>query len=86
MHKSAIEQNREYIETRLLSTGPGTSPWFQVSASYVIQKNDLVALDTDVVDCHGYYSDFSRTFYAGLVSRSSHQGAKGATQNCPCTG
>ncbi|KAG7414844.1 hypothetical protein LZL87_007559 [Fusarium oxysporum] len=65
MHKSVIEQHGDYIETRLLSAGPRTNPWFQESASYVIQKNDLVALDTDVVGCHGYYSDFSRTFHAG---------------------
>ncbi|KAF9765152.1 hypothetical protein IL306_002628 [Fusarium sp. DS 682] len=65
MHKSVIEQNGDYVETRLLSAGPRTNPWFQESASYVIQKNDLVALDTDVVGCHGYYSDFSRTFHAG---------------------
>jgi Xaa-Pro dipeptidase len=25
----------------------------------------LIALDTDVVGCHGYYSDFSRTFHSG---------------------
>ena len=25
----------------------------------------MIALDTDVVGCHGYYSDFSRTFHAG---------------------
>ena len=25
----------------------------------------LVALDTDVVGCHGYYCDFSRTFHVG---------------------
>ncbi|KAF5548502.1 peptidase yqhT [Fusarium mexicanum] len=65
MHKSVIEQNGEYIEARLLSVGPRTNPWFQESAGYVIQKNDLVVLDTDVVGCHGYYSDFSRIFHAG---------------------
>ncbi|KAF5570871.1 peptidase yqhT [Fusarium phyllophilum] len=50
-----------------LCAGPRTNPWFQESASYVIQKNDLVALDTGVVGCHGHYSDsdFSRTFRAG---------------------
>ncbi|KAG5745628.1 hypothetical protein H9Q72_001010 [Fusarium xylarioides] len=59
--------NGDYVETRLLSAGPRTKPWFQESASYVIQKNDLVALDTGVVGCHGHYSDsdFSRTFRAG---------------------
>ncbi|MGO1119198.1 M24 family metallopeptidase [Rhodovibrionaceae bacterium A322] len=65
LHQSVIAQNGDYVETRLLSAGPRTNPWFQESASYVIAENDLVALDTDVVGCHGYYADFSRTFHAG---------------------
>ncbi|HEY5739531.1 MAG TPA: M24 family metallopeptidase, partial [Gammaproteobacteria bacterium] len=35
------------------------------SSSKVIDENELILLDTDVVGCHGYYSDFSRTFHAG---------------------
>ncbi|KAF5603004.1 peptidase yqhT [Fusarium subglutinans] len=50
MHKSVIEQNEDYIKTRLLSAGPRTNPWFRGSAGYVIQKNDLAVLDTDVVN------------------------------------
>lgn len=65
MHQSVIEQNGDYCETRLLSAGQRTNPWFQESASYNIQENELVALDTDIVGCHGYYSDFSRTFHSG---------------------
>lgn len=65
MHKSLIEQNGDYVETRLLTAGPRANTWFQESASYAISKNDLVVLDTDVVGCHGYYSDFSRTLHAG---------------------
>ncbi|KAG5793631.1 hypothetical protein H9Q69_007324 [Fusarium xylarioides] len=67
LHATEVAQNGDYVETRLLSAGPRTKPWFQESASYVIQKNDLVALDTGVVGCHGHYSDsdFSRTFRAG---------------------
>ena len=65
LHKSVIAGNGDYCETRLLSSGPRTNPWFQESASRVIQSNELVALDTDVVGCHGYYTDFSRTFHAG---------------------
>jgi len=65
LHKSVIAGNGEYCETPLLSSGPRTNPWFQESASRVIQPNELVALDTDVVGCHGYYTDFSRTFHAG---------------------
>lgn len=65
LHKSVIEQNGDYCETRLLSAGQRTNPWFQESASYVVGENELIALDTDVVGCHGYYSDFSRTFHSG---------------------
>lgn len=65
LHKAVIEQNGDYCETRLLSAGQRTNPWFQETASYVIGEDELIALDTDVVGCHGYYSDFSRTFHAG---------------------
>lgn len=65
LHRSVIAQNGDYCETRLLSSGERTNPWFQESATKTIGENELVALDTDVVGCHGYYSDFSRTFHAG---------------------
>jgi len=62
-----VEHDGDYIETRLLNSGPRTNPWFQETSSRVIQAGDLVCLDTDVVGCHGYYSDFSRTFVCGDV-------------------
>ena len=45
--------------------GARTNPWFQETAHHVIGDNELIALDTDVVGCHGYYADFSRTFHSG---------------------
>ncbi len=65
LHQSVIADNADYCETRLLNSGPRTNPWFQETGSRTIQANELVALDTDVVGCHGYYSDFSRTFHTG---------------------
>jgi Xaa-Pro aminopeptidase len=65
LHQSIIAQNGDYCETRLLNAGQRTNPWFQETSSNVIGDNELVALDTDVVGCHGYYSDFSRTFFSG---------------------
>ena len=73
LHQSIIEQNGDYVETRLLSAGARTNPWFQETTDSVIGDNDLVALDTDVVGCHGYYSDFSRTFHAGPGTPSAAQ-------------
>jgi len=71
LHQSIIAQNGDYIETRLLSAGERTNPWFQEAGDRVIGDNELIALDTDVVGCHGYYSDFSRTFHTGPAAPSA---------------
>ncbi len=73
LHKSVIEQNGDYCETRLLNAGRRTNPWFQETAHNMIGENELIALDTDVVGCHGYYSDFSRTFHSGPGEPSDPQ-------------
>lgn len=73
LHQSVIAQNGDYCETRLLNAGQRTNPWFQETSSHVIGNNELIALDTDIVGCHGYYSDFSRTFHAGPNKPSDEQ-------------
>ncbi|MCR9255498.1 MAG: Xaa-Pro peptidase family protein [Alphaproteobacteria bacterium] len=65
LHQSVIAQGGDYVETRLLNSGERTNPWFQETGTRVIGENELIALDTDVVGCHGYYADFSRTFHSG---------------------
>lgn len=65
LHQRVIESDGDYVETRLLSSGPRTNPWFQESSARSVQAGDLVALDTDVVGRYGYYADFSRTFLCG---------------------
>jgi Xaa-Pro aminopeptidase len=73
LHQSVIAQNGDYVETRLLNAGERTNPWFQETTDNVIGENELIALDTDVVGCHGYYSDFSRTFHSGPGKPSATQ-------------
>lgn len=73
LHRSLIAQNGDYVETRLLNSGPRSNPWFQESSSRRIEANELVALDTDIVGCHGYYSDFSRSFHSGPKRPSVQQ-------------
>lgn len=65
LHQSVIEQTGDYCETRLLSAGQRTNPWFQETSSCTIGENEFIALDTDVVGCHRCCSDFSRTFHSG---------------------
>ncbi len=73
LHESVIALGGEYVETRLLSSGPRTNPWFQETGERRMEPGELVALDTDVVGCHGYYCDFSRTFHAGPGEPTARQ-------------
>jgi Xaa-Pro aminopeptidase len=73
LHQGVIASGGDYVETRLLSSGPRTNPWFQETGSRRLGENELVALDTDVVGCHGYYCDFSRTFHTGPDQPTVHQ-------------
>ena len=73
LHQSIIAQNGDYCETRLLNSGERTNPWFQETSNNTIGKNELIALDTDVVGCHMNYSDFSRTFHSGPDAPSQQQ-------------
>ncbi len=55
----------EWIETRLLSSGPRTNPWYQEVSSRVIQAGELVGFDTDMVCAYGACVDVSRTWLCG---------------------
>ncbi|WP_339231038.1 Xaa-Pro peptidase family protein [Oceanobacillus sp. FSL K6-2867] len=65
LHQTNISNGGNYIDTRLLSSGPRTNPFFQEASDRVIQAGELVVLDTDTVGPFGYYADISRTFYCG---------------------
>ena len=73
LHQGVIALGGDYVETRLLSSGPRTNPWFQETGDRRLGANELVALDTDVVGCHGYYCDFSRTFHTGPAEPTPRQ-------------
>jgi Xaa-Pro dipeptidase len=73
LHQGVIALGGDYIETRLLASGPRTNPWFQETGDRRLGESELVALDTDVVGCHGYYCDFSRTFHTGPAAPTPHQ-------------
>ena len=65
LHAGNIKRGGEWIETRLLSSGPRTNPWFQECSSRAIEDGDLVAFDTDLIGPYGYCADISRTWRCG---------------------
>ena len=65
LHKSNIRRGGEWIETRILSSGQRTNPWFQECGPRIIGNNEIVAFDTDLIGCYGMCTDISRTWFIG---------------------
>ena len=73
LHRANIAAGGEWLETRLLTSGPRTNPWYQECSDRVIEAGDLVAFDTDLIGVGGYSVDVSRTWLAGDRSPTPEQ-------------
>ena len=65
LHQTNIEQGGEWIETRLLASGPRTNPWYQEASARLVEAGDLISLDSDLIGPHGYGADISRSWLVG---------------------
>ena len=65
LHRGNIAGGGEWIECRLLASGPRTNPWFRECSMRVIERGDIVAFDTDLIGPYGYCADISRTWVCG---------------------
>lgn len=73
LHLANIEAGGEWLETRLLTSGQRTNPWYQESSDKVIAAGDLVAFDTDLIGIGGYSVDISRTWTADGGAPTANQ-------------
>lgn len=73
LHAESIKRGGEWIETRLLSSGPRTNPWYQECSSRVVESGDLVAFDTDLIGSFGMCVDISRTWLCGAERPTAGQ-------------
>ena len=65
LHAENIRRGGEWIETRLLTSGPRTNPWFQECGGRITQNNEIIAFDTDLIGSYGICVDISRTWWIG---------------------
>ena len=70
---SAFAAGGEYVECRLLSSGPRTNPWFREASGRHIERGDLVSFDTDLIGPAGYLADLSRAYLVGSTKPSPRQ-------------
>ncbi|MEM8926401.1 MAG: Xaa-Pro peptidase family protein [Actinomycetota bacterium] len=73
LHRANITAGGEWLETRLLTSGPRTNPWYQECSDRVIEAGELVAFDTDLIGVGGYSVDVSRTWVCGDVAPDAEQ-------------
>jgi Xaa-Pro dipeptidase len=69
----AFANGAEYVECRLLSSGPRTNPWFQEATDRPIEAGDIVSFDTDLIGPAGYLADLSRAYVVGDGKPSARQ-------------
>ncbi|WP_420640165.1 M24 family metallopeptidase [Candidatus Poriferisocius sp.] len=79
LHQVNIANDGDWIDSRMLCSGPRTNPWYQMATDRVIEAGDLVAFDTDMVGPFGYCADISRTWLTAAaptaVQRDLHRRA-----------
>ena len=73
LHFENIRRGGEWIETRLLCSGPRTNPWMREASGRVMREGELVCFDTDLIGPYGYCADVSRAWTVGHVPPSPAQ-------------
>jgi Xaa-Pro dipeptidase len=73
LHYENIRSGGEWLETRLLTVGRRTNPWFQECSDHVAQDGDMLGFDTDMIGPYGYCADLSRSWIVGHRRMSGAQ-------------
>jgi Xaa-Pro aminopeptidase len=73
LHFENARSGGEWLETKLLTAGPRTNPWYQECSNYVIKRGEMISFDTDMIGPYGYCADLSRSWTAGHVAMSAKQ-------------
>ena len=73
LHAGNIKRVGEWIETRILTSGPRTNPWFQECGPRVMQAGDILAFDTDLVSTYSYCCDITRSWIVGDLPPTDQQ-------------
>ncbi|MDC0948628.1 Xaa-Pro peptidase family protein [Gammaproteobacteria bacterium] len=81
LHQANIARGGEWIETRLLASGPRTNPWFHESSDRQVQAGEVLAFDTDLVGAYGYCADISRSWVTPGKAPSKEQQTLNAIAN-----
>ena len=73
LHFENARSGGEWLETRLLTCGPNTNPWYRECGDRPCQAGEMISFDTDMIGPYGYCADLSRSWTCGYTPMTSKQ-------------
>jgi Xaa-Pro aminopeptidase len=73
LHFENARSGGEWLETRLLTCGSHTNPWYQECSDRICNKGEMISFDTDMVGPYGYCADLSRSWTCGYTPMNNKQ-------------
>jgi Xaa-Pro dipeptidase len=73
LHYENARSGGEWLETRLLTCGARTNPWYQECSDYECQHGEMISFDTDMIGPYGYCADLSRSWTCGYTAMTKKQ-------------
>ena len=65
LHFENARSGGDWLETKLLTCGDHTNPWYAECTDRACQAGEMIAFDTDMIGPYGYCADLSRSWTCG---------------------
>lgn len=73
LHFENARSGGDWLETKLLTCGPRTNPWYQECSDRVCRGGEMISFDTDMIGPYGYCADLSRAWTCGYTPMTATQ-------------
>jgi len=73
LHFENARSGGDWLETKLLTCGPNTNPWYKECSDRICQKGEMISFDTDMIGPYGYCADLSRSWTCGYALMNDTQ-------------
>lgn len=73
LHFENARSGGDWLETKLLTCGPRTNPWYQECSDRRCREGELISFDTDMIGPYGYCADLSRSWTCGYAPMTDTQ-------------
>lgn len=73
LHFENARSGGDWLETKLLTAGPNTNPWYKECSDRPVQAGEMISFDTDMIGPYGYCADLSRSWTCGYLPMTAKQ-------------